>query len=286
MLDGGRGNPVQLGAGQRLGPYRLDALIGTGGMGQVFRATREPQGDSVALKVLKPKFAVDARATRRFLHEARAAAEVRHKHLVGVIDTGDADGVPYLVMPLLSGRTVEQRIREDGPLSVEDTNRMVAQVGAGLDALHEHDLVHRDIKASNIIFEGNDAAALMDFGLAKGSGYSSLTTPGQVVGTLNYLAPELIRGQPASASSDIYALGCVVFECLSGHPPFSGKSLFEAGMAHLQQAPADPCAARAEAPSGYGQAVVTALAKDPGARPPTATAYAQLLSAAAPARAH
>jgi serine/threonine-protein kinase len=254
-------------------------------MGQVFRATREPEGDSVALKVLKPQLALDARAVRRFLHEARAAAEVHHEHLVGVIDAGDADGVPYLVMPLLSGRTVEQRIRADGPLSIEDTNRMVAQVGAGLDALHEHDLVHRDIKASNIIFESDDCAALMDFGLAKGSGYSALTTPGQVVGTLNYLAPELIRGQSASASSDLYALGCVVFECLCGHPPFAGKSLFEAGMAHLNQDPADPCAGRPEAPPGYGRAALAALAKDPATRPATATAYAQLLSTAAQASA-
>jgi serine/threonine-protein kinase len=184
-------------------------------------------------------------------------------------------------MPLVAGQTVEERIREQGRLSIDVTNRMAAEVGAGLDALHEHQLVHRDIKASNIIFRTDDSAALMDFGLAKGSGYSTLTTPGQVVGTLNYLAPELIRGQPACPSTDLYALGCVVYECLSGQPPFAGKSLFEAGMALLNQEPVDPCTGRDDATPGYGTAALQALAKDPAARPPTATAYARLLDAAA-----
>jgi serine/threonine-protein kinase len=233
-------------------------------MGQVFRAIREPEGEPVALKVIKPQLALDGRAIRRFLHEARAAAEVDNPHLVGVIDAGEADGVPYLVMPLVVGQTVEERIREQGRLSIDLTNRMAAQVGAGLDALHECELVHRDIKASNIIFRSDGSAALMDFGLAKGSGYSTLTTPGQVVGTLNYLAPELIRGQAASASTDLYALGCVVYECVSGQPP---------------------CAGRADAPPGYGEAVLQALAKDPAARPPTGTEYARRLDAAAQAEA-
>jgi serine/threonine-protein kinase len=264
-----------------LGPYRLDALIGTGGMGRVFRAVREPGDEVMAIKVIKPEFAGNQQSIRRFLHEARAAAEVHHKHLVGVIEAGEADGVAYLVMPFVAGHSLEQRIEDDGVLSITDTNHMVAQVGAGLDALHSHGLVHRDVKAANIIFDAEGSATLADFGLAKGTGYSRLTRPGQILGTLDYLAPELIRGEPASAHSDLYALGCVVFECLAGRPPFAGKSILEVGMAHLRETPPDPCIDRDDAPPGYGRVVLAALAKDPADRPPTATTYANLLAVAA-----
>jgi serine/threonine-protein kinase len=252
-------------------------------MGEVYRAVHEASSDTVALKVVKPRLALDATAVRRFLHESRAAAEVHHDHLLGVIDTGEADGIPYLVMPYVEGRTLQQRLQEEGPLTVAETNRMAAEVGSGLDALHGRGLVHRDIKASNIIFTPDGSAALTDFGLAKGSGYSALTTPGQLVGTLDYMAPELIRDQPATASSDLYALGCVVYESLCGHTPFGGGGLFAVGMGHLQGQPQDPCAARAEVPPGYGEAVLRALAKDPEARPATAGEYAELLSVAAQA---
>src|SRR5437588_4216702 len=173
--DLSRSDRPQLDIGRQLGPYRIDALIGTGGMGEVYRAVRGTNSEPVALKVIKPRFALDTTAVRRFLHEARAAAEVDHEHLLGVIDTGEADGIPYLVMPYVGGRTLEQRLRDEGPLGVEETNRMAAEVGSALDALHARGLVHRDIKASNIIFMADGSAALMDFGLAKGSGYSVLT---------------------------------------------------------------------------------------------------------------
>jgi len=250
-------------------------------MGEVYRAARGPDASPVAVKVIKPRFALERTAVRRFLHEARAAAEIEHEHLLGVIDTGEADGIPYLVMPYVEGRTLEQRLRAGETLTVEEANRMAAEVGSGLDALHAHGLVHRDIKASNIIFRTDGSAVLMDFGLAKGSGYSVLTTPGQLVGTLDYMAPELIRDQPATPSSDLYALGCVVYESLCGHPPFAGAGIFAVGMGHLERQPGDPCAGRADAAPGYGQAVLAALAKDPQARPVTAREYADRLTTAA-----
>jgi serine/threonine-protein kinase len=271
----------QLGAGVRIGRYRIEAQIGEGGMGQVFRAVGTEDGEVVALKVMKERWPAESEWVRRFLREAQAASEVEHERLVGVLDAGEEDGRHYLVMPYVAGQTVEQRIRAEGPLSLGTTQRMVAEVAAGLDALHEHGLVHRDVKASNIIFRADGSAALADFGLAKGARYSDLTRPGQVVGTVDYLAPELIRGEAATPASDVYSLGCVVYECLCGDTPFGGRGRFQVGMAHLEEPPGDPCAGRAELPERYGEVVRRALRKDPARRPATASAFARALAQAA-----
>lgn len=268
-------------AGSTLGPFRVEEMLGEGGMGQVFKAVREPEGETVALKVMKREFAADEQYGRRFLREARAAREVDHKHLVRVLEAGEAEGRQYLVMRYVAGRSLEERIEVDGPLPLDELLRMVSHIGAGLDALHQRGLIHRDIKASNILLEPDGCASLTDFGLAKGRGYSMLTKPGQVMGTLDYLAPELIRGDEAGPRSDIYSFGCVVYECLAGQPPFAGKGVFQVGMAHLEEEPADPCLQRDDAPDGFSQIVLQALAKDPAQRPPTATAYGHLLRLAA-----
>ncbi len=267
--------------GSTLGPFRVEEMLGEGGMGQVFRAIREPEGETVALKVMKREFAADQQYSRRFLREARAAQEVEHKHLVRVLEAGEANGRQYLVMRYVPGRSLEERIEVDGPLPVDELLEIVAHIAAGLDALHQRGLVHRDIKTSNILLEPDGCASLTDFGLAKGQGYSLLTKPGQVMGTLDYLAPELIRGEEAGPRSDIYSFGCVVYECLAGQPPFAGKGVFQVGMAHLEDEPGDPCAKRDDAPAGLSQIVLHALAKDPAQRPPTATAYGHLLRLAA-----
>jgi serine/threonine protein kinase len=267
--------------GSTLGPFRVEEMLGEGGMGQVFRAVRQTDGETVALKVMKREFAADQQYSRRFLREARAAQEVEHKHLVRVLEAGEADGRQYLVMRYVPGRSLEERIETSGPLPVDELLEIVAHIAAGLDALHQRGLVHRDIKASNILLEPDGCASLTDFGLAKGRGYSMLTKPGQVMGTLDYLAPELIRGDEAGPRSDIYSFGCVVYECLAGQPPFAGKGVFQVGMAHLEEEPADPCASRADSPPGFSQIVLQALAKDPAQRPPTATAYGHLLRLAA-----
>jgi serine/threonine protein kinase len=266
--------------GPTFGRYRVEALLGEGGMGQVFRAQRD-DGETVALKVLKGKWAGNPEYSRRFAREARAAAEVEHKHLVGVVDFGEINGHQYLAMRYVPGRSLDQRLKADGPLSIDEVIKIAAGVGAGLDALHRAHVVHRDVKASNVMLDEDGSALLTDFGLAKGEGYSILTLPGRVVGTLDYLAPELVRGEPASPSTDIYALGCLVFECLSGGPPFAGRPLLQAGMAILSESPNDPCALRPEAPEPLSETVLLALAKSPEDRPPTATAYAHLLRAAA-----
>ncbi len=267
----------------RVGAYRLEERLGEGAMGVVYRAVREPQGDEVALKVLRAELSADETFRRRFVHEARAAGEVRHKHLVPITDAGEADGRPYLAVAFVPGGTLEQRL-ERGRLPMPDLVRVVAHIASGLDALHAAGIVHRDVKPSNVIIDESGSAHLTDFGLAKGRAYTVLTKPGMVMGTLDYLAPEMLRGAEATGESDIYALGCVAFECAAGRTPFANASMFDLASAHLNDDPPDPCADRDDAPEGLSWAILQALAKDPGKRPPTATAYAHLISFAAGGR--
>jgi serine/threonine protein kinase len=266
--------------GERLGPYLLESILGEGAMGVVFRATREPDGLVVALKVLKRQLSRDEVYRRRFVHEARVAAAVEHKHLVPILEAGEAEERSYLAVQYVAGRSLEERIRDAGPLSLDEFLRVAAQAGSGLDALHRKGLVHRDIKSSNIMLDQQGEAALTDFGLAKGPAYTVLTRPGQVMGTLDYMAPELIKGEPATPASDIYAFGCVIYECITGAPPFAHKSMLQVGLAHLGEEPPDPLASRPDLPKELSWAVLQALAKEPERRPPTATAYGHMLRVA------
>ena len=259
---------------RRLGEYELEAELGQGTTGSVYRA-RSADGRIVALKVLHSALGADDAYRARFAREIRVAHEVNDRHLVRILSAGDADGHPYLVLEFVSGGTLSDRLKR-GPLGLDEMLRLVGEVAAGLDALHRHELVHRDIKPSNIMLREDGSAALTDFGVAKGAAYTVLTRPGQVLGTLDYLAPELIRGTGATPASDIYALGCVAFECLAGTPPFADRSLFGVGTAHLEEEPPAP-----PAPTDVAAALLRALEKDPTARPPTATMYAHLLRAAA-----
>jgi serine/threonine-protein kinase len=272
----GEPDPRTLQPGDAFGAYLIDEPLGEGAMGIVFRAVRE-DGAVVALKVLKPQLVADEHATRRFAREARAAAEVAHPHLIDVIEAGDVDGAAFLAMRHVAGGSLDDRLAEHGPLPVEATTRLATEVGAALDALHAAGFVHRDVKPSNILLDAERGALLTDLGLAKRSDYSMLTSPGQMLGTLDYIAPELLRGAAPGPGTDLYALGCVIFECLAGTPPFGSRSVFEVGLAHLGDRPPDPCHGRDDAPAALSRAVLTALAKRPEERPPSATAYAELL---------
>jgi serine/threonine protein kinase len=263
-----------------LGRYRLEEVLGEGAIGVVYRAVREPDGKTIALKILKRDLSSDETYRRRFAREARAAAEVRDKHLVPILDAGEADGRYYLASAYVPG-SLADRLESEAALSFRDVVRIAAGVAGGLDALHRVGLVHRDVKPSNIMLDATGSAALTDFGLAKGPAYTVLTKPGEVIGTVDYLAPELIKGGRATPASDIYALGCTVYECIAGAPPFADKSLFELTAAHLEEAPPDLRGRRADLPEQLAWAVMHALAKQPDGRPPTATAYAHMLRLAA-----
>jgi len=269
------------GIGDTVGRYRLDARLGEGAVGVVYRARRGSDDAVVALKLLKHRLGEDETFQARFVHEARAARHVEHDHVVPVLDAGEAGGTSYLVAEYVAGGSLADRLREEGALPIVEALRIGAEVATGLDALHHGGLVHRDVKPSNLMLYEDGRAAITDFGLAKGPAYTVLTEPGQVMGTLDYLAPELIRGEAATPSTDIYAFGCVVYECVTGAPPFGGKSLFEIGTAHLNLSPPDPGETRTEVTPSLSWALLKALEKDPAQRPPTATAFASLLHVAA-----
>jgi serine/threonine-protein kinase len=271
----------ELQPGDTLGPYRLEELLGEGGMGLVFRAVRESDGQLVALKVMRFELVEDPVFGKRFEQEARAASEVRDPHLVPVLEAGQADGRRYLAVTFVPGGTLEDHLVERGRLEVPEIANYAQHVGAGLDALHNAGIVHRDLKPSNIILDANGTAMLTDFGLAKGRAYTVLTKPGQVMGTIDYLAPELIKGEPASPATDIYALGCTFYECVTGQPPFADKVGIAAGLAHVGEPPPDPANFRDDMPAGFADALLAALAKDPQQRPRSASEYGRLLAEAA-----
>lgn len=270
-----------IGEGSRIGPFRVERKLGEGAVAEVFEAIRDPDGDRIALKVLRPELAADPTYLARFEHEARAAGAVRNRHLVSVLEAGVTDGCPWLACELLPGETLQDRIGTERNLPIPDVVRIVADVGAGLDAIHRTGIVHRDVKPANIVLDDVGAARLTDFGLAKGEAYTVLTRTGQFVGTPDYVAPELVQGEPATPASDVYALGAVAYACLAGQPPFARLPMLEAWRAILEDEPSDPFAGRLDGSDELRWAVLRALAKAPPERPPTATAYAHLLRAAA-----
>jgi serine/threonine protein kinase len=252
-------------------------------MGIVFEARRETCGETVALKILRDELAEDELYRRRFQREARIASELAHEHVVPVVDFGEASGRLYIAARYVRGVSLSERIGSQGALSLAEALRLVNDLSGALEALHVRGLVHRDVKPANVMVDERGAAALTDFGLARGIADTVLTKSGAVVGTIDYLAPELIRGQQAGRSSDLYALGCLLYECLAGTPPFAGRPYVETLLAHVRDEPRDLSEVRADLPESVSWTVLKALAKDPAQRPPTATAYARLLRASAQA---
>jgi serine/threonine protein kinase len=265
--------------GAVVGPYTVENLLGVGGMGRVYEAVG-PDGEHVALKVVKRDLARDTVFRRRFDREASIAQRVTHRHVVPVLDKGEHDGIPYLAQRFIRGGSLAEKIQTDGTLSIEDAVRITLWVAAGLDAVHAAGLVHRDVKPGNILLDEQGVAYITDFGLAKDSQASVLTRPGQALGSIDYMAPEQIRGEEVSAPTDVYALGCVVTEVLCGAPPFADRQGMRVLWAHLQDEPPDPSGAREDVTPELSQAIRLALEKDPDKRPPTATAYARLVQIA------
>jgi serine/threonine protein kinase len=262
--------------GTTIGPYRIDGLVGVGGMGKVYSATG-PDGVRVALKVVKEELARDKTFRKRFAREAHIAMTVRNPHVVPVLATGEHDGLPWMAARFIDGQSLEQKLRDEGKLDLRTAVHICAQVALGLQALWEAGIVHRDVKPGNILLDKQGNVYVTDFGLAKDSQGSVLTLPGQALGSMDYMAPEQIRGEAVTAETDLYSLGCVMFECLHGLPPFADRQGMRVLWAHLQDEPANPSGVSEQ----VGAAVRSALQKAPEDRPRSGTEYARKLSQAA-----
>jgi serine/threonine-protein kinase len=248
--------------GEVVGSYRIDELFGRGGMSAIYRATHIAMDRPVALKVLAESLAEDEVSRERFMNEWRVAAALRHPNILPVYDAGEIDGRLFLAMEFIEGGDLGHRIDTDGALSPPDALRLLDQMASALDAAHAAGLVHRDFKPGNILLDG-ERALLTDFGLSKLlSRKTRLTAPGRMVGTAQYLSPEQIRGQDVTPRTDVYALGCVIFEALTASSPFEGESDFVVMYAHLER-PAPPMSERRPAlPPAADAVVAKAMEKD------------------------
>jgi eukaryotic-like serine/threonine-protein kinase len=250
------------------GRYLICELIGTGGMGAVYRGRHQLVGRDVALKFLAPRYASDAASRERFLREARAANRIDHEHIIDITDFGETpDKLVFLVMEYLEGETLS-KIIEKGPLEPQRALNIAWQLAMALARAHELDVIHRDIKPDNIFVlqrRGGDFVKLLDFGLAKVLGEHRLTATGKVFGTPEYLAPEQARGEPLTGQADQYALGCVLYEMLTGGLPFEGPSP-DVVIKHLQTRPEPPSRKRAELSAEVDALCARMLEKNPRER--------------------
>jgi predicted Ser/Thr protein kinase len=257
---------VAPGIGERFGGYTIDSLIGRGGMGSVYLATHERLQRKVALKVIAPELAEDDDFRSRFLRESQLAASLDHPHVIPIYDADEVDGVLYLAMRYIDGPSLRERIREGGRLSPEETLLVASQIGGALDAAHARGLVHRDVKPANILLAPGEDAYLCDFGLAKRTSSRGTTRTGSFLGSVDYCAPEQIQGGPVDGRTDVYSLGCVVYHCLTGEPPFSRDTEFAVLHAHLEDPPPRLTELRPDVPRALDHVLARAMAKEPETR--------------------
>lgn len=257
--------------GTRIAGYAIESFVGRGGMSVVYLATSD-DGRRVALKLLSPQLLENARFRDRFGRESEIAKSLDHPNIVPVFETGEADGTLFIAMRYVEGTDLSALVRAEGPLPAERTLGLIEQIAAGLDAAHRAGLVHRDVKPSNVLVErgadhGTDHAYLSDFGLTKRAlSVSGFTATGELVGTVDYVAPEQIRGDPLDGMADVYSLGALLVECLTGHVPFPRDAEVATLWAHIQDPPPRIEPERPEVPPGIDDVVARAMAKLPGDR--------------------
>jgi tRNA A-37 threonylcarbamoyl transferase component Bud32 len=246
--------------------YRLDAQIGAGGMSTVYRAFDTVLERQVAIKLMHREIASDSDQLERFRREARAVAQLNHPHVVGVIDAGEDNGTPYIVFEYVEGETLKDRIRRHGRLPVGEAVAYAIEVSRALGAAHEHQIVHRDVKPQNVLIDEEGAAKVTDFGIARSLTEEGLTADGRVLGTTDYVSPEQALGQDVGPQSDLYSLGIVLFEMLTGDVPFHGENQVSVAMKHVREDLPDVQLRRPEVSSALAAVVDRATAKDLGRR--------------------
>ncbi|MGZ4558523.1 MAG: protein kinase domain-containing protein [Mycobacteriaceae bacterium] len=256
--------------------YRIDAVLGRGGMSVVYRADNVRLGNKIALKVLAPELSENEAFRERFVRESKVAASINHPNIIPIYDAGDQGGLLYIVMRYIEGSDLQALLRRDGPLELGRAVNLIAQAGSALQSAHERGLIHRDIKPGNILVErigGGEVLEhvyLADFGLTKHTlSNSGLTQTGQFLGTVDYVAPEQIKGEAVDRRSDVYSLGCVLYECLTGVVPFLRDTDAGAMYAHLQDEHTPVTSLRFDLPPTIDRIVDRALAKEPADRYPT-----------------
>jgi serine/threonine-protein kinase len=232
---------------QLSGRYRLDAQIGAGGMSTVYRAFDQTLERQVAIKLMHREIASDSDQLERFRREARAVAQLSHPHIVGVIDAGEDEGRPYIVFEYVEGETLKERIRRMGRLPVDEAIAYAIEISRALGNAHTHHIVHRDVKPQNVLIDAEGSAKVTDFGIARTLDQDGLTADGRVLGTTDYVSPEQALGHDVNGQSDIYSLGVVLYEMLTGDVPFHGENQVSVAMKHVREDMPDLQARRPEA---------------------------------------
>jgi serine/threonine-protein kinase len=251
--------------GTQFGPYRLRRLVGRGGMGDVYEAEDTVRERIVALKLMSPTLSNDPVFRSRMQREARTAGRLQEPHVVPIHDFGEIDGQLYVDMRLIDGKDLASMLSRYGPLSPPRAVAIVRQIGSALDAAHAAGVTHRDVKPENILISADDFAYLVDFGIASATSDEKLTQFGTTVGTVKYMAPERFTNSEVTYKADIYALACVLYECLTGSPPYKGDTFSVMG-AHLNQPIPWPSTARPGIPVTFDAVIARGMAKDPAAR--------------------
>ncbi len=257
--------------GQQIGQYRLVEVIGQGGMATVYRAYQPSVDRDVAIKALPRKLSEDPNFLRRYRHEARVIARLEHRSILPVYDYGEADGVPFIVMRLLEGGTLRDVLAR-GPIDLDLAVRIMDQVSEALDYAHSRGVIHRDLKPSNILFDERQNAYLTDFGIAKILGEASQITAEGVIGTPSYMSPEQCQGKELTPASDLYALGVILFEMLTGRPPYQADTPLAVMYMHVRDAVPSICKIDPSLPPALDRVIAQALAKRPERRYPSAQA--------------
>ena len=252
------------GLGTRFGPYELRSLIGVGGMGKVYRAYDTVKGREVALKLLRTEVAADPSFQERFRHECQMVARLQEPHVIPVHDFGEIDGVLFIDMRLVDGGNLKDLLNNSGALEPAQAVSITAQVAAALDAAHADGLVHRDIKPENVLLTADNFAYLVDFGIADAGGDASASGP--IIGSCAYMAPERFGGGRVGPQSDVYSLACVLYECLTGRPPFERAGVQELMTAHKLWPPPRPSIMRRGIGRAFDDVIAIGMAKQPAAR--------------------
>ncbi|HEX4838094.1 MAG TPA: protein kinase, partial [Solirubrobacteraceae bacterium] len=247
------------------GRYRVSARLGSGGMADVYLAHDTLLGRQVALKLLHHRFAEDQEFVERFRREASSAAGLSHPNVVAVFDRGEWDGTYYIAMEYLPGRSLKAVVREHGPLSPQDATDIVVQILLATRFAHKRGIIHRDIKPHNVILDEEGRAKVTDFGIAR-AGASDMTMTGSIMGTAQYLSPEQAQGHAVRETSDLYAVGVVLYELLTGSVPFEGESAVTVALKQVSVEPTPPSERNPEVGPALDAVVMRALAKDPSAR--------------------